>query len=50
MLEHKNFYQSILENKPAIIGIKDGLNAVHLVDCCLKSLQTLARVAVDRIE
>ena len=50
LLEHKNFYQSILENRPAIIGMKDGLNAVHLVDCCLKSLQTLAPVAVDRIE
>jgi predicted dehydrogenase len=46
LLEHKNFYQSILENKPAIIGLKDGLNAVHLVDCTLKSMETLTAIPV----
>ncbi|MGE3609907.1 MAG: Gfo/Idh/MocA family protein [Bacteriovoracaceae bacterium] len=39
LVEHQAFYQSILENKPAIIGLKDGLNAVHLVDSVLKSLE-----------
>jgi predicted dehydrogenase len=46
LLEHKNFYQSILESRPAIIGIKDGFNAVHLVDCTLKSMETLITVPV----
>jgi predicted dehydrogenase len=39
LLEHKNFYDSILHKKPAIIGLKDGLNAVHLVDLSLKALK-----------
>lgn len=46
LLEHKHFYDSILNSKPAIIGLKDGLNAVHLVDCTLKALSTSAPVAV----
>jgi predicted dehydrogenase len=46
LLEHKNFYQSILENKPAIIGLKDGLNAVHLVDCTLRALESHSTVPV----
>lgn len=50
LLEHKNFYQSILQNKPAIIGLKDGLNAVHLVDCTLKSMDTMASVAVKPLD
>ena len=45
-LEHQNFYQSVLESRPAIIGLKDGLNAVHLVDCALKSLETNSQVQV----
>jgi predicted dehydrogenase len=49
-LEHKNFYHSILENRPAIIGLKDGLNAVYLVDCTLKSLEELSTLAVKTIE
>lgn len=47
LLEHKHFYHSILEDKPAIIGLKDGLNAVHLVDATLKSMETRASVKVN---
>ena len=50
LLEHKNFYQSVLENKPAVIGIKDGFNAVHLVDCTLKSMDMMASIAVKPLE
>lgn len=46
LMEHKHFYQSILENKPAIIGLVDGMNAVHLVDSALRSLETHAKVPV----
>ena len=46
LLEHKNFYQSILENKAPVIGIKDGINAVHLVDCSLEAMENLTRVPV----
>lgn len=46
LLEHGHFYDSILKGKPAIIGLKDGLNAVHLVDCTLKAMATLATVPV----
>lgn len=50
LLEHKNFYQSVLENRPAVIGIKDGFNAVHLVDCTLKSMELMAPVEVKTLE
>ncbi|MFP5385165.1 MAG: Gfo/Idh/MocA family protein [Bacteriovoracia bacterium] len=46
LLEHKNFYQSILENKPAVIDLNDGVNAVHLVDCSLEALESLTKVLV----
>jgi predicted dehydrogenase len=46
LLEHQHFYQAILHNQPAIIGLKDGLNAVHLVDCTLKSMADQAPVQV----
>jgi len=46
LLEHQNFYFSINNSKPAIIGLKDGLNAVHLVDCALKSMDSLKPVPV----
>lgn len=45
-LEHKHFYQSVLEGKPAIINLKDGMNAVHLVDSTLKAMDTLKSVPV----
>lgn len=47
LLEHGHFYKSVLESKPAIIGLKDGLNAVHLVDCTLKAMETHAPVKVN---
>jgi predicted dehydrogenase len=47
LLEHKHFYESIQHSKPAIIGLTDGLNAVHLVDCTLKALESGASVAVN---
>ncbi len=46
LLEHQYFYQSILQNRPAIIGLKDGLNAVHLVDSALKAMETLKPVDI----
>lgn len=39
LLEHQAFYNSILEGKAPLIGLKDGLNAVHLVDSVLKALE-----------
>lgn len=50
LLEHQNFYKSVLENKPAVITLKDGFNAVHLVDCTLKSMDLMASVAVKPLE
>lgn len=47
LLEHGHFYKSVLESKPAIIGLNDGLNAVHLVDCTLKSMETHTPVKVN---
>lgn len=46
LLEHKNFYHSILESRPAVIGLKDGMNAVHLVDCTLKAMESSSAVMV----
>lgn len=47
LLEHGHFYRSILENHPAIIGLKDGMNAVHLVDSSLKAMSTRESVPVN---
>lgn len=38
LLEHQHFYSSVLQSSAPVIGLKDGLNAVHLVDCSLKSM------------
>lgn len=46
MLEHSHFYDSILNNKKAVVTLEDGLRAVHLVDCALKSLVTNSRIDV----
>lgn len=46
MLEHTHFYDSILNNKAAVVTLEDGLRAVHLVDCALKSLETNSRIDV----
>ena len=37
MLEHMHFYASILENKPPIVSIDDGILAVRLIDKVLES-------------
>jgi predicted dehydrogenase len=50
LLEHKYFYQSILEGKAPFISIQDGFNAVHLVDCTLNSMEMQAPVAVGPME
>lgn len=46
LLEHGHFYRSILEGKPSVVTLKDGLNAVHLVDCALKAARDKAPVKV----
>ena len=46
LLEHGHFYSSILQGKSAVIGLKDGMNAVHLVDSTLKSMATSSTVSV----
>ena len=50
LLEHKHFYHSIREKTPPIVGLRDGLNAVHLVDCTLNSLETNKLVQVKSVE
>jgi predicted dehydrogenase len=45
-LEHQHFYNSIQQSLSPVIGLKDGLNAVHLVDCALKSMSTGSPVQV----
>lgn len=50
LLEHKNFYRSVLEKRAPVIGIKDGFNAVHLVDCTLKSMALMEPVSVKILE
>lgn len=47
LLEHKAFYQSILTGAPTVVDLKAGLNAVHLVDCSLKSMDQLSPVKVN---
>ncbi len=46
LLEHQHFYASILQSSSPVIGLKDGLNAVHLVDCALKSIGSGSPVPV----
>lgn len=50
LLEHKHFYDSVLHKKPAVINQKDGFNAVHLVDCCLASMESGKKVQVKPLE
>lgn len=47
LLEHQNFYQSVLNETPAIIGLKDGKNAVHLVDSALKAIDSGLTIKVN---
>lgn len=46
LLEHQNFYESIRTGRPAIVNLRDGINAVHLVDCTLKSLEFHTEIPV----
>ena len=46
LLEHQHFYDSIQKGTQAIIGLKDGLAAVHLIDCTLESMEKKSPVAV----
>lgn len=50
LLEHKYFYNSILGNLPAVVSMNDGLNAVGLVDCSLKSLEDRSSIVVKNFE
>jgi predicted dehydrogenase len=50
LLEHKNFYQSVLEKSSPLVNLRDGLNAVHLVDCTLKALETKNAESVKSFE
>lgn len=45
-LEHRDFYEAIQNGRQPLIGLEDGLNAVHLVDCTLKSMQELKAINV----
>lgn len=47
LLEHKHFYESVQSGKPAIVHLKDGMNAVHLVDCALRSMEANKKVSVS---
>jgi predicted dehydrogenase len=44
LLEHKHFYESILENKPPIVSIDDGILAVKLIDKVLESADKCEKV------
>lgn len=46
LLEHGHFYNSIMKGSAPVVGLIDGLNAVHLIDCTLKSMDTHAVVPV----
>lgn len=46
-LEQKAFYRSILENRPAIVDVHDGVTAVLLVEKVLESLEKRQLVDID---
>lgn len=46
LLEHQNFYESVRTGRPAIVNLKDGMNAVHLVDCALKAMEFNSTIPV----
>ncbi len=46
LLEHQNFYESVRTGRPAIVNLKDGMNAVHLVDCALKAMEFSSSIPV----
>jgi predicted dehydrogenase len=40
LLEHSAFYKSIQSGTAPVVSFTDGINAVHLVDCALKSIES----------
>ncbi|HXH32511.1 MAG TPA: Gfo/Idh/MocA family oxidoreductase [Bacteriovoracaceae bacterium] len=46
LIEHQHFYQSIAHQAPSVVGLFDGLNAVHLVDVTLRSMAEASTVDV----
>lgn len=40
LLEHKNFYNSIINNVPPIVSLEDGILAVRLIDHVLESVNS----------
>lgn len=46
MLEHQHFYDSIQKGKPSVVGLKDGMAAVHLIDCALAAMESHKSVTV----
>lgn len=46
LLEHKHFYDSILNNKAPIISLEDGIVAVKLIDKVIESANTQKEVSI----
>lgn len=46
MLEHKHFYDSIINHKPAIVTLEDGLLAVKLIDKVIESVESGREVVI----
>jgi len=46
MLEHRHFYDSIQNGLKSVVGLYDGLAAVHLIDCTLESMDRHEAVIV----
>jgi predicted dehydrogenase len=46
MLEHKYFYDSITNNKKAVVGLEDGLLAVRLIDKVIESVESGLEVSI----
>jgi len=47
LLEHKHFYDSILNSEKSVVTLEDGLKAVHLVDAALKSIESHKKELVN---
>jgi predicted dehydrogenase len=48
LLEHQAFYQAISKSQQPPVGLKDGLFAVHLVDCVLRSMEENREITVQQ--
>jgi predicted dehydrogenase len=49
LLEHGHFYKSIQSGSASVVGLDDGLKAVHLVDCALKAIESGKPVSVKLV-